>query len=421
MSHHLSLFGRAVLLLGLELLANGVCWTVAALLFSRNSDTRPILSYALLSWTLGLRHALDADHISAIDNATRSLIGMGQLPVTCGLYFSLGHSTIVIVVIVAVAISSSVYQHFNGASDIGGVIGAAISGSFLFVIAVANTIILWKILRRRRKDKECTRRTASGTPNSDTEEQADPTQERTIMLRILGPVINFVNRPWKMYPIGVLFGLSFDTASSIALIAVSAIARKGTHGTSIPSSNIIILPLLFTAGMTLVDSADSVLVLYSYAGFPSTPSWSLFTRTKPEVSTGPEVAEHTNTITMADQKTDTAPEVVTPAPLQGNQVKMNAMSALSIVLTLMSILVAFSISLITIMSLIGERCSQCAAAANAEDGGGLAGSWWRGWARANDNSGYIGVAIIGMFLVLGIGWLVVRWLRGRSKNELSSK
>lgn len=184
----------------------------------------------------------------------------------------------------------------------------------------------------------------------------------------------------------------------------------------------LVLQLLFTAGMTLVDSADSVLVLYSYAGLPSTPSWSLVTRTKPQENVG-------NEVTDTDRKDDVSRAQTIPH----DQVKMNAMSTLSITLTLMSILVAFSISLITIMGLIGERCSQCAAAANAKDGGGLAGSWWRAWARvrictfcfcerhgsviiqANANSGYIGVAIIGMFLVLGIGWMLRAWLRRRGQ------
>ncbi len=183
--------------------------------------------------------------------------------------------------------------------------------------------------------------------------------------------------------------IGFDTASSIALIAVTALAHKGDNGVSIPSSNIVILPVktilfftllfktcsspqfLFTAGMTLVDSADSVLVLYSYAGLPSTPSWSLFTKTKPEEQ---NVGNQTVDSTDADRKDDDA----SPLP---HDVKTNAMSMLSIILTLMSILVAFSISLITIMGLIGERCAQCTAAANAKDGGGLAGSWWRAWAR----------------------------------------
>ncbi|KAF8349478.1 NicO-domain-containing protein [Amanita rubescens] len=405
----LTLFGRAILLLIAELIANALCWVIAAILFARSSTTRLIMDYALLAWTFGLRHALDADHISAIDNATRSLIGMGQLPVTCGLYFSLGHSTIVIVVTVAIAVSYGVYQHFNGANNIGAVIGASVSGSFLFVIAVANSVILWKLLVRRRKDKERARRIAAGEPCNDPENQSNPNQNRTIMLRILGPVINFVNRPWKMYPVGVLFGLSFDTASSIALIAVTALAHKGDNGVSIPSSDIIILPFLFTAGMTLVDSADSILVLYSYAGLPSTPSWSLLT-------TEENVGNQTIDSTDADRKDDDASPLQTvPHDTQAG-VKTNAMSMLSIILTLMSILVAFSISLITIMGLIGERCAQCAAAANAEDGGGLAGSWWRAWARANNDIGYIGAAIVGMFLVLGIGWVVGIWFRRRSRR-----
>jgi len=212
-----------------------------------------------------------------------------------------------------------------------------------------------------------------------------------------------------MYPVGVLFGLSFDTASSIALIAVTALAHKGDNGVSIPSSDIIILPFLFTAGMTLVDSADSILVLYSYAGLPSTPSWSLFT-------TEENVGNQTIDSTDADRKDDDASPLQTvPHDTQAG-VKTNAMSMLSIILTLMSILVAFSISLITIMGLIGERCAQCAAAANAEDGGGLAGSWWRAWARANNDIGYIGAAIVGMFLVLGIGWVVGIWFRRRSRR-----
>lgn len=125
--------------------------------------------------------------------------------------------------------------------------------------------------------------------------------------------------------------------------------------------------------MTLVDSADSVLVLYSYAGLPSIPSWSLFTRTKPEENVG-------NGMMDTDRKDDVSPTQTIPRDTR-SQVKLNAMSTLSITLTFMSILVAFSISLITIMGLIGERCSQCAAAANAKDGGSLAGSWWRAWAR----------------------------------------
>jgi len=147
----LTLFGRSLLLMSSLVLVNVLCWTVAGILFGRNADTQPFLGLALLAWTLGLRHALDADHISAIDNATRGLINMGQLPVTCGLFFSLGHSTIVIAVNVAIAISTSIYEKLDGVGEVGGIIGAAVSGSFLFIVGLANSIILWRIIRQRQR------------------------------------------------------------------------------------------------------------------------------------------------------------------------------------------------------------------------------------------------------------------------------
>ncbi|KAJ7073222.1 NicO-domain-containing protein [Mycena belliarum] len=385
----LTLFGRSLVLMSTLFAANAVCWIVAGLLFGRNSDGS-LLSLALLAWTLGLRHALDADHISAIDNATRGLINMGQLPVTCGLFFSLGHSTIVIVVNVAIAISTSIYDKLDGVGTVGGIVGAAVSGSFLFIVGLANSIILWRIIRKRQRAQ---RRAEQNLPPDD--ESDDPKENHTLMLRILGPVITFVNKPWKMYPVGVLFGFGFDTASSIALLAISALARKRSDGSAIPSGYIVILPLLFTAGMTIIDSADSVLMLYSYSGFPER-TWAII-EVPPTLTddaahhlhpdTGESVDLHLSTDVARDQR-----------------VKTNVMSGLSIILTLMSIFVAFSISLITIMGLIGEQCARCQAAANAPDGGGLAGKWWRGWANANDKSGFIGAAIVGSFVVVVACW-----------------
>ncbi|TFK74846.1 NicO-domain-containing protein [Pluteus cervinus] len=449
----LSLLGRSALLLVAELLANAICWTVAGILFGRTKATQPVLSLALLAWTFGLRHALDADHIRfslpicAIDNATRGLISLGQLPVTCGLFFSLGHSTIVVVVTAAIAISSDVYERLNGVGTVGGIVGAAVSGSFLFLIAVANSIILWRIIRnRRRADK-------------GRQEPQDDKETRTLMMRILGPIVQFVDRPWKMYPVGILFGFGFDTASSIALLAISAIAKKNTEGENIKPGDIVILPLLFTAGMTLVDSADSILMLYSYAGFPER-SWKLFEQPqRPTTSTqdpeaGGQVTQGAEAQVRGNSPGDTTilPEKAisgegedvkvvqvdgTSTPLENDHdhpspvpsatspdlskdeiVKRNVMSGLSIVLTLMSILVAFSISLITLMSLIGEECSRCREAAEAEDGGGLAGSWWRGWANAADNSGFIGATIVGGCVLIVCGWYGGRWaLRKWKKSD----
>ncbi|KAJ6605678.1 high-affinity nickel-transport protein-domain-containing protein [Mycena sp. CBHHK59/15] len=449
----LTLFGRSLLLISALALANAVCWIVAGILFGRKSETQPILSLALLAWTLGLRHALDADHISAIDNATRGLINLGQLPVTCGLFFSLGHSTIVIVVNVAIAISSDIYNHLEGVGTVGGIVGAAVSGSFLFIVGLANSIILWRIIKQRQRDK---RRREQGLAVSD--ELEGPKHNHMLMMRILGPVITFVNQPWKMYPVGILFGFGFDTASSIALLAVSALGRKGSGGSSIPSADIVILPLLFTAGMTLIDSADSILMLYSYSDFPER-SWAVIFPSKkfsgveqeetPGLPETPRTPEHTGSASFAGDSGLPLPHRAVNATIHAPdehrsknsghlensaevdtqsvtrvtrelRVKQNVMSGLSIVLTLMSIFVAFSISLITIIGLIGDQCGKCQEAANAEDGGGLAGKWWRGWANANDNSGYIGAAVVGAFVVVVACWYAGRRLRRRGRREETS-
>ncbi|KAJ2919178.1 hypothetical protein MD484_g1195, partial [Candolleomyces efflorescens] len=209
-------------------------------------------------------------------------------------------------------------------------------------------------------------------------------------MRILGPVVTFVNRPWKMYPVGVLFGFGFDTASSIALLGISAVAKRNSDdGSAIPASHIVILPLLFTAAMTLLDSVDSVIMLYSYTGFPQR-SWKLIefiskaTAAESQTSELPAGANEkvASDIEEVKSKAGVHADVVEPEDDERmaaqRKAKMNVMSGLSIILTVMSILVAFSISLITIMGLIGENCAKCVAAAEAEDGGGLAGSWWRG-------------------------------------------
>ncbi|RDB18045.1 High-affinity nickel transport protein [Hypsizygus marmoreus] len=388
----LTLLGRSLLLLVLEISANAICWSVAGILFGRNKDTRPVLSLALLAWTLGLRHALDADHIS----------------------------TIVVVVTVAIAISSSVFDKLHRVSDVGGVVGAAVSGSFLFIVGLANTVILWRIIKQRRKAAIRRKRLADGEAVVDTDDK--PQYSHMIMMRIVGPIITFVNRPWKMYPVGVLFGFGFDTASSIALLALSAIAKRGSDGNAIPPSHIVVLPLLFTAGMTMIDSVDSILMLYSYSGFPE-HSWALIERRqKPSPNTDAEKVHDTSEKQEEDAKgpavhekaSKDAQDIDVSQPdakiTRDTAVKMNVMSGLSIMLTLMSILVAFSISLITIMGLIGEQCGKCVAAAEAEDGGGLAGSWWRAWAKANDNSGYIGAAIVGVFIIVVAGWYGTRWV-----------
>ncbi|KAG9046323.1 hypothetical protein FS837_004637 [Tulasnella sp. UAMH 9824] len=383
------------------------------------------------------------DDFIAIDNATRGLINLGQLPVTCGLFFSLGHSTIVIVVNIAIAISTDVYNKIEGIGEVGGIIGASVSATFLFIIGLANSIILFRIIRERR-------RRARQQLSEDDDDQRH-INDKFFMMRLLGPVTRFVDRPWKMYPVGVLFGFGsslrrFDTASSIALLAVTAIAKRDSDGRPrIANGDIIILPLLFTAGMTFVDSADSILMLYSYAGVtesgfslfrhvhsiererdskPSTPQAGSTESLAPGQSPSP--IQQTAVVAEGDDAGSTkAKQDVKDSDLRdvdeeddrkeaarkAARLKNNTMSKLSIILTLLSILVAFSISLITIMGLIGENCRKCREAAEAEDGGGLAGSWWRGWAKANDQSGWIGATIVGSFLLVVLGYYGGLWIR----------
>ncbi|KAF8324757.1 high-affinity nickel-transport protein-domain-containing protein [Cantharellus anzutake] len=457
----LSLFGRSLLLFVCEVLANAAVWITSGLLFGLRSEARSVLSLCLLAWTLGLRHALDADHISAIDNATRGLMALGQFPVTCGLFFSLGHSTIVIVVNIAVAISTDVYDKIGSIGDVGSVVGAIVSGTFLFLIGTANAVILWRIIKRRRMDA---RRAELGLAPIDDGYDNTP----SIMLRFLGPVTAFVNRPWKMYPVGVLFGFGFDTASSIALLAITALAKKRPDGRgTIKQSEIIVLPLLFTCGMTLVDSIDSIIMLYSYAGFPER-GWSLWEEkaalSVETVEGGPKRGPDPSDLTptgIEDPKasgsspsaSETAQRLELPIdalPIGGiggpsgglptskasfqnpseqvehqhsdaepgtrqNELrrklisKRNTMSSLSIILTLISILVAFSISLITIMGLIGEKCASCKAA--AENDPGISGKWWRGWVQASDQSGLVGAGIIGIFVCIVAVYYSFRWVK----------
>ncbi|KZV82273.1 NicO-domain-containing protein [Exidia glandulosa HHB12029] len=407
----LTLQGRALVLILGELAFTALVWTLAAVFL------RDAIPLAMLAWTIGLRHGLDADHISAIDNATRGLLALDppQLSVLCGLWFSLGHSTIVIVVNVAIAVSVDIYEKLDKVGSVGGIVGAAVSASFLFLIGLANSIILFGIIRRRR------RRNASD----------DEGNTNMLMMRILGPVTRFVDRPWKMYPVGVLFGFGFDTASSIALLAITAVAQR-----QVVQGAVAILPFLFTAGMSLVDSLDSVLMVHSYAGFPE-HKFKLLESSPPRISkeSSKEALPPAHDLPAVNTSQTSGQDVVAAHPppddaAEGDvevgkpvheedqtqeaailRVKRNAMSNLSIVLTVMSILVAFSISLITTMGLIGEHCAACRDA--AENDPGLAGKWWRGWAKANDKSGFIGAAIIATFLLVVVIWYGVRYIRRR--------
>lgn len=230
--------------------ANLLVWLVTLLLFRRFAL---LLGTASLAYTFGLRHALDADHISAIDNVTRKLMADGKRPLLVGFFFSLGHSTIVVLLSVAIALTASrVQSHFPAMRRVGGLIGTSVSAFFLLTIAAINLLILRTVVRSFLRARR-------GEPYE--QEEVDAAMGQLGLLgRIFRPIIRLVDRSWKMYFVGFLFGLGFDTATEVGLLGISAAAA--TQG--LPIWSILIFPLLFTAGMCLLDTADGILMLGAY-------------------------------------------------------------------------------------------------------------------------------------------------------------
>lgn len=231
---------------------NIIAWMLAALAAVKLNDPK-FIALGFVAYGLGLRHAVDADHISAIDNVTRKLMQDGKRPVAVGTFFSLGHSTVVILLSVLLAAASLfVQQELPSFQAIGGVIGTSVSAIFLFLIAALNLLILVDIFKTFR----------SVTQGGEYNEQKieDFLAQRGLLGRFFRPLFRFVRDSWLMYPVGFLFGLGFDTASEVGLLALSAIsAQRG-----VPFLFIMVFPLLFTAGMTLADTTDGVLMLGAY-------------------------------------------------------------------------------------------------------------------------------------------------------------
>jgi high-affinity nickel-transport protein len=212
-----------------------------------------LLGTAFLAYSFGLRHAVDADHIAAIDNVTRKLIQQGKRPVAVGLMFSLGHSTIVIVGGVAIAATTLALQHRIAAyRELGGIIGTLVSAVFLFAIAIVNLMVLYSILQSFRRVRR-------GEPYVD-EDFDLLLNNRGFLSRLFRPMFSLIQISWHMYPLGILFGLGFDTATEIGLLGISA--AEASKGLSILS--ILVFPVLFAAGMSLVDSTDNILMLGAY-------------------------------------------------------------------------------------------------------------------------------------------------------------
>ncbi len=282
------------------------------------------LGTALLAYSLGLRHAVDADHITAIDNVTRKLMQQGERPISAGLYFSLGHSTVVVLASVFVALAAATFKtQLESVHAIGGIIGTLVSAFFLLAIAAVNLTIFFSVLRAFRH--VC----GGGTY---VEEDMDLLLAKGgFLARIFRPLFAMVARSWHMYPLGFLFGLGFDTATEIGLIGISAAeASKG-----LPIWSILVFPALFTAGMTLIDTTDSVLMVGAYG-------WAFL------------------------------------KPIRKLYYNMT--------ITAVSIIVALVVGGIETLGLIGSQLS-------------LSGRFWQTIGSLNDNFGTLGYLIIGIFVV----------------------
>jgi high-affinity nickel-transport protein len=221
------------------------------------------LGTGITAYTLGMRHAFDADHIAAIDNTTRKLMAEGKRPLSVGLFFSLGHSTVVVVLtfLLALGMKAIGVQLANGESSmhsIGGLIGTLVSGLFLYLLGTINLIILIGILKVFRDMRH-------GHFDEVTLEQH--LNNRGFMSRILRPLLKAITKPWQIYPVGVLFGLGFDTVTEIALLVL---AGSGVAA-GLPWYAIMCLPILFAAGMSLLDTIDGSFMNFAYGWAFSKP------------------------------------------------------------------------------------------------------------------------------------------------------
>ncbi len=330
----------AVIYAGL-LTANIISWIWALTAFRQYPL---LLGTALLAYTFGLRHAVDADHIAAIDNVTRKLMQAGKRPISVGLFFSLGHSTVVIVASLFVALAVSALQSkFDEFKAIGGVIGTGVSAFFLILIAAANTIILIGVGRMFN---------AARRGRHVIQEDLDILlSQRGLLGRLLRSFSDMTSKSWHMYPLGILFGLGFDTASEIGLLGISA--AQGSQG--LPLWSILIFPALFTAGMSLVDTTDGVLMVGAYG-------WAFV------------------------------------KPIRKLYYNMT--------ITLVSVIVALVIGVVEALGLIGSQL-------------GLGGSFWTFVNALNENFGTLGYLIIGIFVICWVASVAIYRLNRLDEMEVS--
>jgi high-affinity nickel-transport protein len=250
--------GLYALLIG----ANLAAWAWALLALHRHPV---LLGTAALAYTFGLRHAVDADHIAAIDNVTRTLMQAGKRPIAAGFFFSLGHSAVVFAMSAGVAAAATVVESKLGdLKAIGAVVGTCTSAIFLFAIAVVNVAIFGSVYRTFRSEK---------AGNAFAEEDLNVLLSgRGLLTRLFRPLFRMVSRSWHLFPIGLLFGLGFDTATEVGLFGISA--AQTANGVSL--SVVLVFPALFAAAMALVDTTDSVLMVGAYGWAFTKPIRKLF-------------------------------------------------------------------------------------------------------------------------------------------------
>jgi nickel/cobalt transporter (NiCoT) family protein len=217
-----------------------------------------LIGLGFVAYMFGLRHAFDADHIAAIDDTLRYMLQKGKRPLGVGFFFSLGHSTIVFGLAIAIALAATaVERKLPQLQNLGGVIGASVSGVFLWLIGILNLLVLFDSLKIWQQAKK-------GTNHSHAHLEALLAQRGLLNRLFQGRLQKLMNYSWQMYPLGLLFGLGFDTASEVGLLALTAGASTG----NLPVAAVLSLPILFAAGMTLMDTTDGVLMSKAY-------SWAL--------------------------------------------------------------------------------------------------------------------------------------------------
>ncbi|CEJ61093.1 Putative High-affinity nickel transport protein [Penicillium brasilianum] len=344
---------RAIAIILFIAFINIVVWIAAAIVLRYHPK---LVSTAVLAYTLGLRHAFDADHISAIDLMTRRLLATGQKPVTVGTFFSLGHSTIVIITsIVVAATAAAVSSKFDSFSRIGGIIGSSVSAAFLILLGVMNAYILYKLIKQMQK--------VYNLPEGQ-EDEAWKIEGGGILFSVLKKMFKLIDRPWKMYPLGILFGLGFDTSSEIALLGISSVeAAKGTSFWVI-----LILPALFTAGMCLLDTIDGALMFSLYI--------------QPSANFLP--AKRTNS--TSEESTENDGDEIPQS--HDNHRDPIAFLYYSIVLTTLTVIVAIVIGVIQLLTMILNVTN-------------ATGKFWDGVQIAGDYYDVIGGSICGCFIIFG--------------------